>query len=193
MSGPAASLLLFDALTDAQWQDTVRLLERFSSPVEQRPDGSVDFWIRDGRPFGAGDVTCSGNPFSLLPEDGSALEDYDFGALGRTPVQELVVSAACTGPDNHRLLGCLAASLARRFDALIDCNGLLGYPYTIHRETPEQEAAGLTAARALVGVLDGTVLEVPYRTYDDGVWYSHVADPAFLESWLRHPDFRMIK
>ncbi|WP_432071796.1 DUF6368 family protein [Streptomyces wuyuanensis] len=116
----------------------------------------------------------------------------DFGGFERPPVQETVVSACVAGRESHRLLGHLSASLARRLGALIGCNGLLGHRCGLHGAGPEQEAAGLAAARALVGGIGGVVHEVPYTSGDGVVRYTHVCDAAFMVSWLRHPEFRMV-
>ncbi|MFD8197374.1 DUF6368 family protein [Streptomyces wuyuanensis] len=193
MPGPAASLLLFEPLTGTGWDATASWLGTFCRPVEPVAGGGLDLWIEDATPIGAGDVRGGGKPFHMAEESEDVFAEYDFGGFERPPVQEIVVSAYVAGCDSHRLLGHLTASLARRLGALIGCNGLLGHRYDAHGEGPEQEAAAPAAARALVGGIGGVVHEVPYTSGDGVVRYTHVCDGAFMESWLRHPEFRMVR
>lgn len=88
------------------------------------------------------------------------------------------------------LLGHLALALARRLGALIDFDGVLGYP------TPRDETvddAHLARARALVASLPGMVAEVSYDTGSGSRWFRHVSDVEFLAAWLRHPEFHLVK
>ncbi|MEU2179335.1 DUF6368 family protein [Streptomyces thermolilacinus] len=41
--------------------------------------------------------------------------------------------------------------------------------------------------------LPGRLAEVSYDTGGGGRWLRHVGDVEFLEAWLQHPDFHLIK
>ncbi|MEI5008038.1 DUF6368 family protein [Streptomyces sp. PmtA] len=122
------------------------------------------------------------------PVEPDVFAEYDFGGCERRPGQEAVVSAHCQGRHHHRLLG----HPARRLGALIGGNGPLGHRYSVHGGGPEPDAAPLAATRALVRGVDGVVHEIPYAARGHQVEYTHVCDAAFVESWLRHPEFRTV-
>jgi hypothetical protein len=190
MGGPAAGLWLpvrRSALDAVPW------LEGFCD-VRIENDDSLEFDVRRPSAIGLQSLERpSSGAFHLGPE---SLEDYreeGFPGLDRSPAAELSLLAYCSGPDNHLLLGRLALFLAERFDALIDFGGLLGYRYSIHDASDEEEATRLAEARALVSSLPGRVWEMPYAAYGGGRAYSHVGDREFLAAWLEHPDFRMVK
>jgi hypothetical protein len=103
-------------------------------------------------------------------------------------VQGLIVGVGCSGSVNHVLLGHLTLALARRLDALVDFDGLLGV-------TPSQ-AATLATRQAWPGRehwRPGRLAEVSYDTGGGGRWLRHVGDVEFLEAWLQHPDFHLTK
>lgn len=190
MGGPAAGLWLpreRSALEAAPW------LESFCE-VRIENDDALEFYVRQPSAIGLYDFERpSPGPFHLGPE---SLEDYQelgFPGLDRPPAAELVLLAYSSGRDNHLFLGHLAQFLAERFNALIDFGGLLGYEFSLHDISREEEKARLTTVRALVSSLPGRVWEMPYAAYGGGYGYSHVGDLEFLAAWLGHPNFHMIK
>ncbi|GAA2644675.1 DUF6368 family protein [Nonomuraea recticatena] len=189
MGGPAAGLWLSgerSALEAAPW------LESFCE-VRIESDDSLEFYVRQPSAVGLyGLERLSLSPFHLGPE---SLEDYqelDFPGLDRPPTAELALLAHSSGRDNHLLLGHLAHFLAERFDALIDFGGLLGYGFSLHDLSREDEKDCLAEVRALVSSLPGRVWEMPYAAHGGGYGYSHVGDLEFLAAWLGHPNFHMI-
>jgi hypothetical protein len=193
MAGPAVGLLLFQELDDGRWGDLLRWLEGFCDLMEAAREGVLSFVVRDrsalGMPEGDTGTACG---FLLSLDPLSAEDDEDYSVLGRLPVQELVLSADCSGRVNHTLLGYLALALARRFDALIDFGGVLGYRESL-KAGPDEVRVGLARARVLVASLSGVIREVPYTTWDGRRCFSHVGDATFLSAWLRHSDFAMLK
>ncbi|WP_329352369.1 DUF6368 family protein [Streptomyces sp. NBC_01261] len=102
-----------------------------------------------------------------------------------------VVGVACSGATNHVPLSRLTPPLARRLGALIDFDGLLT-DHPTGGDGAGNEAV-LARARALASALPGRVTEVSYDTCGDGRWLRHVGDVEFLEAWLHHPEFHLIK
>lgn len=172
--------------------DVVPWLETFCEPVEAKASGDVDFWARDGsalglRAFDPADVGV----FFLSEDEEMPAEDEDYSTFSRPPVQGLIVGAGCSGSVKHVLLGHLTLALARRLDALVDFDGLLGGHRTLGEDTSNE--AVLAPARALTSELPGRRAEASYDTGGGGRWLRHVGDVEFLEAWQRHPDFHLIK
>ncbi|MFD9537384.1 DUF6368 family protein [Streptomyces sp. NPDC060010] len=159
--------------------------------METKASGDVDFWVRDSSSLGL----CAFDPadvgvFFLSEDEELPAEDEDYSTFSRPPVQGLIV-AGCSGPVNHMLLSHLTLALARRFDALVDFDGLLSGYRTVGDDKSHE--AVLARARAMASALPGRLTEVPYGTRDGGRWLRHVGDVEFLEAWLRHPDFHLVK
>ncbi|MGW1211266.1 DUF6368 family protein [Streptomyces sp. NPDC002499] len=193
MSGPAIGLWLFEPRGFADiLADVVPWLETFCEPVEAKASGDVDFWVRDGSALGlhAFDPADVG-VFFLSEDEEMPAEDEDYSTFSRPPVQGLILCAGCSGSVNHVLLGHLTLALARRLDALVDFDGLLGSHRTTGEDTSKE--AVLARARALTSELPGRLAEVSYDTGGGGRWLRHVGDVEYLEAWLQHPDFHLIK
>ncbi|GAA2455306.1 hypothetical protein GCM10010191_88040 [Actinomadura vinacea] len=192
MSGPAVGLWLFEACGfDGILAKVVPWLETFCDPVDVEPRGDLAFWPRDGAAIGLDGYspgeTCA---FFLSEDECIPADDDDYSAFARPPVQGLILDAGCSGRMNHIVLGHLALALAPRLDALVDFDGVLGYP------TPRDETrneADLVRARALMTSLPGRIEEVSYDTGGGGRWFRHVGDAEFLAAWLHHPDFHLVK
>ena len=193
MSGPAVGLWLFEPRRFADiLADVVPWLEAFCHPVEANARGDVDFWVRDGSALGLRAFDPAGVGVFFLSEDEEMpAEDEDYSAFARPPVQGLVVGAGCSGSVNHILLGHLALAFARRLDALVDFDGLLSSHPAAGGDAGDE--ALLARARVLASVLPGRLAEVSYDTGGGGRWLRHVGDVEFLQAWLRHPDFHLIK
>jgi hypothetical protein len=192
MSGPAIGLWLFEPLEFGDiLADVIPWLESFCEPVETKVGGDLDLWVRDGSAVGLPALDPTGvGVFFLSEDDEIPAEDEDYSAFSRPPVQGLVLGAGCSGPANHRVLGHLALALAERLGALIDFHGLLSHS-TLRGDTGE--GAFLDRARALVASLPGRVVEISYDTWGGGRWFRHVGDVEFLEAWLQHPGFHLVK
>lgn len=191
MSGPAVGLWLFEVREFGDiLADVVPWLESFCEPVETKVGSDLDFWVRNGSAVGlpALDSTSVG-VFFLSEDEEIPAEDEDYSAFSRPPVQGLVLGAYCSGPANHQVLGHLALALAERLGALIDFDGLLSHPTP--RDDTDETLLGM--ARALVASLPGRVTEVSYDTGGGSRWFRHVGDVEFLEAWLRHPAFHLVK
>ncbi|CAN3979037.1 DUF6368 family protein [Kitasatospora purpeofusca] len=192
MSGPAVGLWLFEPREFGDiLADVVPWLESFCEPVEAKVGGDLDFWVRDGSAVGLSALNPNDVGVFFLSEDEEIpAEDEDYSAFSRPPVQGLVLGAGCSGPANHQVLGHLTLALAERLGALIDFDGLLSCP------TPRDDTgdgAHLDRARALTASLPGRLTEISYDTGGGGRWFRHIGDVEFLEAWLQHPGFHLVK
>ncbi|MGW2744255.1 DUF6368 family protein [Streptomyces sp. NPDC001450] len=173
--GPVVGLWLFDEGRGAQEVVAGLLpwLETFCDPVRPTGDGHADFRIADARPLGLeqADVESTGC-FTLGVDEQIPADDEDYAAFPCPPAHGIVLSAGSSGRPNHRALGRLALTLARRLDATIDFDGMLF-------EGPSP--------------FPGTLREVSYDTGDGERWVRHVGDAEFLAAWLRHPGFHLVK
>ncbi|MEU7013112.1 DUF6368 family protein [Streptomyces sp. NPDC046385] len=164
--------------------DVVPWLETFCDPVETQASGDVNFWVRDGSALGLRSFDPAGVGVFFLSEDEEMpAEDEDYSAFSRPPVQGLVVGAGCSGSVNHVLLGHLALALARRLDALVDFDGLLGSHPAAGDDTGHQ--AVLARARMLASALPGNLAEVSYDTGGGERWL--IID-QFLRAYVDQPD-----
>ncbi|MDK0524465.1 DUF6368 family protein [Streptomyces sp. ML-6] len=193
MPGPAVGLWLFEPRGFGDiLADVVPWLETFCDPVEAKAGGDVDFRVRDGSALGLRAFDPAGVGVFFLSEDEEIpAADEDYSAFLRPPAQGLIVGAGCSGPVNHVLLGHLALALAPRLDALVDFDGLLSRHPAAGDDTGDE--AMPARARALASDLPGIVAEVSYDTWDGERGLRHVGDVQFLQAWLQHPDFHLIK
>lgn len=91
----------------------------------------------------------------------------------RGMASSISISAGCNQQGDHNILGELILSVARLLDGLID--------YTADLNLYE---AGITEQ------LEGTVYAIEYN---DGMAVYQISDAVFLDNWIRHPSFRMVK
>ncbi|MFJ3860349.1 DUF6368 family protein [Streptomyces sp. NPDC090085] len=192
MAGPAVGLWLFEHRSFQEIRASVLpWLETFCDPVEIEKSGDIAFRVREPAALEVHTLTATGAGMFFLSEDECIpAEDEDYSAFSPPPVQGLVLAAGVSGQVNHTLLGHLALAFACRLNALIDFDGVLGYP-TPRDQT--REVADLARARALVASLPGTVREITYDTGGGDRWIRHVGDQEFLSAWLQHPHFHLVK
>jgi hypothetical protein len=168
--------------------DLLPWLETFCTRKWVRPEGGVDFCVRDLAAFGLRTLrTDVVEMFRLYEDEWVATDGEDYSAFPSAPVQGLILEAAHQGRATELMLGHVALALARRLDALIDFDDLLAYPVA-RDESPDP--ADLDRSRALVASLPGRIEEVSYGP-DGERWLRHVGDAEFLQAWLRHPEFRL--
>jgi Family of unknown function (DUF6368) len=132
----------------------------------------------------------------LLWEDSPDEIAQLVAAIGFLPVQEIAIAAMCNRPIDHCLAGRLALHAARTYGGVIDLNGTLHPP----RMAPYLMASGpttldgkLRAMRDFLGQFPGSVWEI-WRTEDNPLDFPrHIVDADFMEAWLRHPAYHLIK
>ena len=141
----------------------------------------LDFQARSANEFHVASTAAIGGevrsdnprPFGLAL--GSAgLDDSELRAaellLGFKPGAAVHAFAYVNAAVDHRILGALALFLAREFTGIVDFGGTLG--------------------RITMPV--GKLLSIPYSESTLGESF-HVGDTQFLEWWLRHDSFHMVK
>jgi uncharacterized protein DUF6368 len=102
---------------------------------------------------------------------------------------------------DHRVLGELALYFARVYNGVIDFRWRIDSRLNAVRRRTGQHHSYLRcelarycgACERSFAKLDGKIVAVPYETANGRTWVTHFADPEFMEAWLSHPDFHMIK
>ncbi len=194
MAGPTANVLLSTATN----VDTARdiLLERYNTVADTEPIESsgnceliFDGWIHE-------------RPFSIsLGEDfeGELDEDYsnsDFlEKTGWKPVERIGIVAMCNDKEDHLLLAQIASDLIDGLGGgFCDMDGIPSF----YIQGPKKEVGELTT---LAAELDGEwFILTSHSSPEDGesfgkneTWQSICVDAAFLRSWMKHENFRMVK
>lgn len=194
--GPTASVLIDRQPTDADRLITTELMKSVGEPGPGGDNGpdvlvstteSIDgTYLGEGRPFW---FEWQGSGYDNLPLARAKIEER----LELTPRTALLVSAGINRAVDHRILGELVLRLARALEGVVDFDGAL-----LPRSSPARverlnwaEVAGM--AREFLAPLPGRVVTIEYEVNDSRVWAYHVGDCQFMQGWLQHPDFYMIK
>lgn len=148
-----------------------------------------DFWIL-------------GRPFMLSFDSNEPVTEEVSTVLGWSPQEAVVLAAMCNDRLDHRLLGELCLHFARQLEGWIDFGGALlprlsdsvrvWYESRDSSTSPGWEEWEPHVRRMIDG-LPGTLHTVLYSTEWGKEWGSHIGDADFLEAWLRHRDFHMVK
>lgn len=123
------------------------------------------------------DYSIEERPFLYTegPETDGTLEVYIEEAvpevIGWIPQDSISFTAMCNSEQDHRILGELCLYFAREFEGLVDFGAALG-------ELAE---------------VKGTLFKIPYEQQNGFNLFYHIGDTAFMEYWLQHPGFHMIK
>ncbi|MFI9408057.1 DUF6368 family protein [Nocardia sp. NPDC052316] len=188
--GPVASVLLRNPVSDAQVDRLMRTGFRVCAHRDE--------WVlEDPAALGiSGDVSDAGLVGVSVRQDYSAHERL-VEAIGFRPVAAIGAWMACNGDADHRLLGHLCLAFALEFDALVEFGGALtpfAWPAHIPNVNPSREQRAEIAQRTSHALrrLPGRLYAVNHGSRSRPR-ESHVCDAEFLDAWLRHPRFRMIK
>jgi len=202
VAGPVAQILFATAATTS-WQAILDDILGSLGPgqeansiqvVTTRPIGGL--YNGTSRPFliDIDDELPWAEP-GLLAEAGEARVFYER-VFGLCPDSAVTVSAMCNEPEDHRILADIALCLAQRLGGIIDMGGLI-VPRHVFLSTPDFWNAPWPAVQSRVQAftksMPGTAVALAYRTASGREWAWHTVDAAFLQAWLRHPEFRMIK
>lgn len=86
--------------------------------------------------------------------------------------KSLCVCANCSGAESAKILAKLALVLLKEFSGYIDFDGQLNIQSLTY---------------------PGELIELPYLVSEEKLSYTHLGDKVFLEYWIGHIDFYMIK
>lgn len=106
---------------------------------------------------------------------------------GWEPSGVLTFIAMCRGTDSDVFLGRLCLAFAKLFDGLVDFDGPVLPGFDVVGSSP-QDAFLVSNPDGL----NGNLWVAFYRTGDDNFAPLHYGDATFMESWLRHPEFKMV-
>lgn len=167
MAGPTVCILLKERMTQLQRDAVWSYIAGFAEEVLP----AEHFFRSNGRPFVLGwDSDFGVGEYVSIPL-------YET-AIGWTPQDSLDLGAMCKQKEDHRELARLAIGLAREYDGLIWFGGSLG-----------KDAESLPGR--LWKIYGDEDLTLP--DWAQLLRYDHVGDADFLDNWLTHPGFRMIK
>ncbi|GGJ58281.1 DUF6368 family protein [Deinococcus roseus] len=210
MGGPAVEILLQKALTPQQ-KDMIHALCSLSSVFIKRKDDDLSFNIskadfivdleiknrllKEIEVYSPPPLLISFTEMLYASEDQEIINIETW--MGLRPENKFQVGAMSNGLASHLAVGALAAFLARSLHGLIDFGGVLNgadwsvYEYLQGKNLSFQENIALYD-RYFDGHA-GRLWAIPYETASEETWFSHYGDADFLEWWLKHPEFRMVK
>jgi hypothetical protein len=179
MGGPGIGVLLPQRLTvdDRQWivdrLDEARVYQR---PLDFAPS-PIDGVLKD--------------PDSLAP----LYVEQEFGFW---PLDEVDFWSGSKQPEDHRLLAELALDTAIKFAGIIDFSGALiperlEIPLTTRQGYPVEWSKIEPFVIQIQAKIRGKIVSVPYTTVNLTTWVHHLADVTFLQNWMKHPYFHLIK
>jgi len=109
------------------------------------------------------------------------------------------ISCPCNSSEDHRSLGEAILIASQQLYGLIDFNGAI-YP-PLPKEMYEGmwlwEKANWSDIEPffseMISDIPGNIFTIEYETANNRVWAHHICDSEFMNHWLKHPMFRMIK
>ena len=194
MSGPVATVLIPEPLSDLDRDDIRATVDSISDHELDKPPAPDAFWVCDTGRVG-GRYSGEGRPFAietgLQPYWESGQLEAMAQAFGFDPRDELVVIAFCNGSEDHRILGELCLWLAERFGGAVCFGGALwpGAPAGIDILDAEWRQVEPHFRRMVAG-MPGRVVGLRCEL---SRWPVHVGDATFLRAWLENPRFGMVK
>jgi hypothetical protein len=195
MAGPVIQLRAtkFDKSDQAKM---LKMLERIAV-IDEKRENYFDFRFKKGKTLGL-KLTENSCPFlldiSTKKEVLDELQKADFKAkIKDNPVAFLSVSAMCKSSDDHYLLAAFMLELQKILGGYIDLNGSIVPPLLrdkngnfIHQT--HQDYVNY------VHQVKGEIHEIHYEIEEGGrTSYYHICNAEWLENWLQHVDFRLIK
>lgn len=195
MAGPVIQLRAthFDKNDQAKM---LKMLQRIAIIDESRDD-LYDFRFKKGKTLGLNlkEHSC---PFLLdISTKKQVLDDLekaDFDAkIKDNPAAFIGVSAMCNGKDDHRLLAAFMLELHKILRGYINLHGSILPP--LLRDKNGNFIHHIHADNVnYVKAIKGEIHEIHYEIETGGrTSYYNICDAEWLENWLQHVDFHMIK
>lgn len=172
--GPICTVLLSRSVDEA-------MLSRIDAWLQTIVQGNIEcmafsrqFWVDSERLGIAVQSDCA-----FMLDIDAALQDFESSEVAQISAQlgaplktQLIIAAGCNQQADHVIVGQLALALVQQFGGIIDFGGDLHL-----------------AATADFHELSGKLINL--SNTDDNAY--HICDEAFLQSWIAHPAFRLIK
>jgi Family of unknown function (DUF6368) len=195
MAGPVIQLRAtnFDKTDQAKM---LKMLQRVAI-IEENRDDFYDFRFKKGKTLGLNlkEHSC---PFlldiSTKKETWDDLEKADFDAkIKDKPAAFIGVSAMCKGKDDHRLLAAFMLELHKILGGYINLHGSILPP--LLRDKNGHFIHHIHADNVnYVKSIKGEIHEIHYEIETGGrTSYYHICNAEWLENWLEHVDFHLIK
>ncbi len=189
MAGPTASVLLRNSIDN-------EALDGFMSLAFERSGGFADDWhVVVPAAFGMPAELAEAGAVGVGLREPSA-RPVLADVLGFSPPAEIAVWMWCNQDVDHRMLGYLCLAMALEYDGLINFGG------QVNLVAPDDMISGASDRerraerdRKIAGRvrrMPGRVYLVNYGSLANPV-NGHIGDAEFMDGWLRHPRFRMIK
>lgn len=167
--GPTVAIWLTPDSKSATIEELLLIAHR----LDFQARSADEFQVRSTAAIGGEVRTDKPRPFGLAL-GAAGLADTEIRVaellLGFEPDHAVHAFAYVNAPIDHRILGELALFLAREFTGIVDFGGTLGQ----------------------ITMPLGKLLSIRYAESTLGESF-HVADAEFLEWWLRHDNFHMVK
>jgi uncharacterized protein DUF6368 len=180
--GPICIILPERSLDDTLIAEIDIYIGSIGMSVEKGSAQKWSFWVRPDKLFLAESPT-NGCQFSIYIDDGT-IQYSELPAenearqienkLGYRPAYNIVLDAGCNQDFDHLLLAKMASKLLDMFGGYVNFNG----------DLPLSEEEVLA--------IEGKLFNVSYQV-ENNTYHYHIADSMFLNNWIAHPKFRMIK
>lgn len=175
--GPTSSILLNRKIGFEEIQQVDQFLKSITNGDIITTKSTRDFSVDSSRLLKLRTVgsDCSfsiyfGNILKELSED----EIVEIELLTSLTIKsQISIAAGCNRDGDHNILGELTLEIANLLDGLIHYGGDLNY-----------------YKKGITEELNGAVYSIEYN---DGMAEYQISDVEFLNNWIKHPDFRMIK
>jgi hypothetical protein len=195
MAGPVIQLRAtkYDKSDQAKM---LKMLERIAVIDESR-ENYYEFRFKKGKTLGL-KLKENSCPFlldiSTKKEELDDLQKVDFKAkIKDNPIVFLSISAMCKSDDDHYLLAAVMLEIQKILGGYIDLNGSILPP--LLRDKNGNFIHHLHADNvAYVNAIKGEIHEIHYEIETGGrTSYYHICNAEWLQNWMQHEDFRLIK
>ena len=188
--GPVAIVLL-SGFSEERHLQLSNFIKQHTKINEQKPD----FWdvhLSEKTLIGKKEIKNL-RPFLITFQMQNAdLEDLDYSIIGFKHSFQLELAAMCNDKIDHQLLAELCIVFAKMFDGLINLNGAITPPQNeVKNKLKNYPYVSAEEAIAYSNTISGINHIVRYGT--DNEWFVQIIDVEYLQNWLLHKDFRMIK
>jgi Family of unknown function (DUF6368) len=174
----------------------LKMLERIAVFDEQR-ENYYDFRFKKGKTLG---LKLKENSCTFLlnistkKKELDELEKADFKAkIKDNPVAFVSISAMCNGKDDHYLLAEFILELQKILGGYIDFNGTIVPPLQRDKKGDFIQQTHQDYVNYVLQI-KGEIHEIHYEIETGGrTSYYHICNAEWLQNWLEHDDFHLIK